>query len=254
MQSSRRPMSIWARPIFVGLVALTLLASASVVVAATTVPKHVVAAPIQPSVEASVHSTSPPPFEPQVVQPTDARSLILAPAPAPTRPEVTAQAKTTPVTKPAPKPKVAPAKAKVVVKKATVSYQGVYHLWIPALGLSRGISDWGCNGGLIPNRVEYWGCVGKRNLYLLGHAWGVFAPIHDGYHSGALKVGLTAWYADKAGKVHRYRISQIRHVANKDYATWSTWAMASSSSQIITLQTCDGATSAYRILVRLVPA
>ena len=30
--------------------------------------------------------------------------------------------------------------------------------------------------------------------------------------------------------------------------------MASSSSQIITLQTCDGATSAYRILVRLVPA
>ena len=29
--------------------------------------------------------------------------------------------------------------------------------------------------------------------------------------------------------------------------------MASSSSKIITLQTCDGATSAYRILVRLIP-
>ena len=31
---------------------------------------------------------------------------------------------------------------------------------------------------------------GRHNLYLLGHAWGVFAPIHDGYHSGALKVGF----------------------------------------------------------------
>lgn len=254
MQSSRRPMSIWARPIFVGLLALTLLASASVVVAATAVPKDVVAAGLQPPVEAAVHPTIPAPFERHVVQPTDAPSLILAPAPAPPRSQVTAQAKTIAVATPAPKPKAASAKAKVVVKKATASYHGVYHLWIPALGLSRGISDWGCRGGLIPNRVEYWGCVGSHNLYLLGHAWGVFAPIHDGYHSGALKVGLTAWYADKAGKVHRYRISQIRHVANKDYATWSKWAMASSSSQIITLQTCDGATSAYRILVRLVPA
>ncbi len=254
MQSSRRPMSIWARPIFVGLVALTLLASASVVVAAAAVPKGGVATSLQPPVEAAVQPTLPAPFGGHIVQPTDAPSLVLAPESAPARHQVTAQPKTIPVTKPAPKPKAAPAKAKVVVKKATVSYHGVYHLWIPALGLSRGISDWGCRGGLIPNRVEYWGCVGSHNLYLLGHAWGVFAPIHDGYHSGALKVGLTAWYADKAGKVHRYRISQIRHVANKNYATWSTWAMASSSSQIITLQTCDGATSAYRILVRLVPA
>ena len=219
-------------------------------------PRRPVATPVQPAADGTVQPTVPAPFAPHVVPPTDARVAdpAPAPAPAPVRPQVTAQAKTVAVTKPAPKPKAAPAKPKVVTKKPTASYHGVYHLWIPALGLSRGISDWGCNGGLIPNRVEYWGCVGTHNLYLLGHAWGVFAPIHDGYHSGALKVGLTAWYADKGGKVHRYRISQIRHVANKDYATWSTWAMASSSSQIITLQTCDGATSAYRILVRLVPA
>jgi hypothetical protein len=139
-------------------------------------------------------------------------------------------------------------------KAATAQYSGTYHLWIPALGLSRGISDWGCRGGLIPNRVEYWGCVGKNNLYLLGHAGGVFASIHDGYHSGALRVGLTAYYADKAGQTHRYRISQIRHVTNASYATWSRWAMAASTGPVITLQTCDGPTSAYRILVRLVPA
>jgi hypothetical protein len=30
--------------------------------------------------------------------------------------------------------------------------------------------------------------------------------------------------------------------------------MAVTSTKVITLQTCDGATSAYRILVRLVPA
>ena len=254
MQSSRRPMSIWARPVFVGLVALTLLASASVVVAATTVPRAAAATVVQPPADVTVNATVPAPFAPHVIEPADGPSLTPAPTLAPARPQVAVQAKTVAPAKAAPKPRPAPAKTKVVTKKATASYRGVYHLWIPALGLSRGIFDWGCNGGLIPNRVEYWGCVGQHNLYLLGHAWGVFAPIHDGYHSGALKVGLTAWYADKSGDVHRYRISQIRHVANKDYATWSTWAMASSSSQIITLQTCDGPTSAYRILVRLVPA
>ena len=151
MQSSRRPMSIWARPIFVGLVALTLLASASVVVAAAAVPKGAVAAPVQPPVEAAVQPTLPAPFAAQIVHPTDAPSLVLTPESAPARHQVTSQPKTIPVTKPAPKPKAAPAKAKVVVKKPTASYQGVYHLWIPALGLSRGISNWGCRGGLIPN-------------------------------------------------------------------------------------------------------
>jgi hypothetical protein len=256
MQSSPRPMSIWARPVFVGLLALAVLASATVVVAAPNAPQAPIATPSQPAADVTVHASDPAPFGSHIVQPTDVTSLILAAAaaPAPATPAVKAEAKSVTVAKAAPRAKPAPARPKPVTRKPTVSYHGVYHLWIPALGLSRGISNWGCNGGLIPNRVEYWGCAGRHNLYLLGHAWGVFAPIHDGYHSGALKVGLTAWYADTSGKVHRYRISQIRHVANKDYASWSTWAMASSSSQIITLQTCDGPTSAYRILVRLVPA
>jgi hypothetical protein len=174
----------------------------------------------------------------------------------PARPQVAAQPKTLATTvtpKPAP-PRAAPKPAPVAPRTVTVSYHGVYHLWIPALSLSRDIDDWGCNGGLIPNHVEYWGCAGHNNLYLLGHAWGVFAKIHDGYHSGALRAGLAAWYADKAGRVHRYRIAWVRHVRNADYASWSQWAMAGASAQIITLQTCDGATSAYRILVRLVPA
>ena len=139
-------------------------------------------------------------------------------------------------------------------RTTTVSYHGIYHLWIPGLGLNRDIDDWGCRGGLIPNHVERWGCAGRNNVYLLGHAWGVFAPIHNGYHSGALHVGLTAYYADKSGNVHRYRVSAIRHVRNADYASWSGWATGAYGSPVITLQTCDGSTSAYRILVRLVPA
>jgi hypothetical protein len=141
-----------------------------------------------------------------------------------------------------------------VVAPTSTAYAGAYHLWIPALGLSRAISDWGCRGGAIPDRVEYWGCAGRNNLYLLGHAYGAFAAIHDGYHSGALLVGLTAYFADKAGRTHRYRISEIRHVANSAYGSWSGWAVGATSGPVITLQTCDGATSAYRILVRLVPA
>jgi hypothetical protein len=250
-------MSVWARPLLVGLLAIGLLATAGVAIAAPTTIPGPAAGLLPPPilVSAPVH-VSPPPAA-RIVEPSQTSPLTIVPAELPAaRPAVAPQAKAVAV---APKPKVAPkpavvaAKPKAVVKRVTVSYSGLYHLWIPALGLSRSIFDWGCNGGLIPNRVEYWGCAGRNNLYLLGHAWGVFAKIHDGYHSGAMQVGLVAYYADKSGKVHRYRISQIRHVANSDYATWSNWAMAASSTPIITLQTCDGATSAYRILVRLVP-
>ena len=251
MNPSARPMSIWTRPLLVGLLAIALLATASVAIAAPAGTHAPAAAQNIPPVDAAAPLVSVLPAS--VVGPTETTPTVVLPQLPDPRAQVAAQAKSIAVPS---TPKVTPktAKPKPVVKRVSSGYHGVYHLWIPGLGLSRGISDWGCNGGLIPNRVEYWGCAGKNNLYLLGHAWGVFAPIHDGYHSGALHVGLTAYYADKGGTVRKYRISQIRHVANKDYATWSQWAMASSSSQIITLQTCDGSTSGYRILVRLVRA
>jgi hypothetical protein len=46
---------------------------------------------------------------------------------------------------------------------------------------------------------------------------------------------------------------ELRRVANAAYAAWSPWAVGATSGPVITLQTCDGVTSAYRILVRLVP-
>ena len=238
----------WAKPSIAGLLALSLSASAGMVVAAQATGSQATVVSTVSTVAAPNVITTPN----VASQTTTTTTKVVVPrstAVAPPRPQVAAQAKTVVILPKTPTPTPKPAH-----KQVTVSYHGVYHLWIPALSLSRDIYDWGCNGGLIPNRVEFWGCVGRNNLYLLGHAWGVFAKIHDGYHSGALRVGLTAFYADKAGVVHRYRISWVRHVANADYASWSQWAMAASSGPVITLQTCDGATSAYRILLRLVPA
>ncbi len=239
----------WAKSAIAGLLALSLSASAGMVVAS---PAAVSGVGLSPAGAVSVKPSSAALAPTSDATTTVPQDLVPKPTVAPAvRRQAAAQAKTEVA---ASKPKPAPKKTAVRPRKVTVSYHGVYHLWIPALSLSRGISDWGCNGGLIPNRVEYWGCVGRNNLYLLGHAWGVFAKIHDGYHSGALHAGLAAWYADKSGRVHKYRISWVRHVRNADYASWSQWAMAATSGPVITLQTCDGATSAYRILVRLVPA
>jgi hypothetical protein len=242
----------WAKPSIAGLLALSLSASAGMVVAAqATVSQPAVAASPAAVAAPNVIATS------DVVSQTITAVTRVVPratvTPAP-RAQLAAQAKTVAIAPRTPAAPTARTTTSPAHKQVTVSYHGVYHLWIPGLSLSRDIYDWGCNGGLIPNRVEYWGCAGHNNLYLLGHAWGVFAKIHDSYHSGALRVGLTAFYADTAGVVHRYRISWVRHVANADYASWSQWAMAASSGPVITLQTCDGATSAYRILVRLVPA
>ena len=259
-----RPGTAWARPLFVALIVLTLLASAGIALAAPTAAPTVHLVP--PPAEIPAPSLSPA----SVTGPTSVSQSQAASSGPSTRSwrsigatshvalAVLVHPKPKVVTKAAPKvtsstPKVTSSKPKVVVPTSS-GYSGVYHLWIPALGVSRAINDWGCRGGLIPDRVEYWGCAGSNNLYLLGHAYGTFAPIHDGYHSGALHVGLIAYFADKSGRTHRYRISEIRHVASSAYGSWSAWATGSAGGPVITLQTCDGATSAYRILVRLVPA
>lgn len=258
-----RQRTSWARPLLVGFLTVSLFASAGIAVAA---PAPVSSVRVVPPPVAIGPSVVPTPSVSPLTSPTlsseNAAGALSNVGPTPSiapaplliaRPQVVAQAKTMVIP---PKPKVVakPTTTTYVAKPTTATYVGVYHLWIPALGLSRGISDWGCRGGLIPDRVEFWGCAGRNNLYLLGHAYGAFAKIHDGYHSGALRVGLIAYFADKSGRVHRYRVSQIRHVANAAYASWSGWAIGATSGPVITLQTCDGATSAYRILVRLVPA
>ena len=132
---------------------------------------------------------------------------------------------------------------------ATPAYVGKNHLWIPSLGLSRSVETFACTRKTPPaNRVYRWGCAGKNNVYLFGHAWGVMKPLHDGYVAGRVKIGMVAKFADATGVVRTYRVTAIRIVTPDQVA----WAIASQPVASMTLQTCIGANSDRRLLVRLV--
>jgi len=128
-------------------------------------------------------------------------------------------------------------------------YVGANHVWIPWLGLSRSVHLFPCSRSRDPDNYVYrWGCAGSNNVYLLGHAYSVFKGLHDAYTHGRLAVGLKVIYADGAGRVTVYRITQWRVVSPID----SAWAIASQSRPSMTLQTCVGPTGNLRLNVRLV--
>lgn len=143
----------------------------------------------------------------------------------------------------------ASAKATAAVKPVAPAYVGKNHLWIPSLGMSRSVETFACTRKTPPaNRVYRWGCAGKNNIYLFGHAWGVMKPLHDGYVAGRVKIGMVAKFADATGKVRTYRVTAIRIVTPDQV----DWAIASQPVTSMTLQTCIGAKSDRRLLVRLV--
>ena len=133
---------------------------------------------------------------------------------------------------------------------APTTYKGTNHVWIPALGIDRSTFSFACSRSQAPaNYVYRWGCAGANNVYLIGHAYGVFEALHDAYYNGRLRVGLTAVYADGAGRVHTYRVAWWRVVRPTTAASWAWAALATPG---MTLQTCLGANSEYRLMVRLV--
>lgn len=142
---------------------------------------------------------------------------------------------------------VAPSTPKPAPAKPT--YSGHDRLWIPALGMNRSVSTFSCTRSTPPaNYVYRWGCAGRNNVYLFGHAWGVMKPLHDAYYAHRLKTGMRVVYADHAGRVRTYAVTTWRVVSPSDTA----WAIAAQSRPSMTLQTCVGANSEYRLLVRLV--
>jgi sortase (surface protein transpeptidase) len=149
---------------------------------------------------------------------------------------------------PEPKPTaVSKQKASTGSAKAT-SFKGRNHLWIPALRINRSITWYACSSSYYPgNRVYRWGCAGKNNVYLFGHAHSVFKPLHDAYVRGRLKKGMKAYYAGADGKVRTYAVSWWKVTTPEKGA----WAYAGQSSASMTLQTCVGAKSQYRLIVRL---
>jgi len=153
----------------------------------------------------------------------------------------------------------APAKAKAPTKvkaaprapakPARIAYKGRNHVWIPTLGISRSISWFPCNRSRPPDNYMYrWGCAGGNNVYLMGHAYGVMKPLHDAYVSGRLRTGMRAVYADAKGKIHVFSVRWWKVVRPTTAASWA-WAAQRVSS--MTLQTCVGKNSAYRLMVRL---
>ena len=130
------------------------------------------------------------------------------------------------------------------------SLKGRNHFWFPAVGINRSVSSYACSRNTpLANIVYRWGCGGRNNVYIMGHAYGVMKPLHNAYVSGRLKVGMKAYYADSRGKVHTYKVRWWKLTRP---TTSASWAWASQSVPSMTLQTCVGSNSEYRLMVRLV--
>jgi hypothetical protein len=128
------------------------------------------------------------------------------------------------------------------------NYRGRNHVWIPALGINRSVSSFSCTSSAYPgDRVYRWGCAGSNNVYLFGHAHSVFKPLHDAYVRGRLSKGMKVVYADGNGRVSTYAVSWWK-VTTPDKGAF---AYAAQSRPSLTLQTCIGARSQYRLIVRL---
>jgi sortase (surface protein transpeptidase) len=133
---------------------------------------------------------------------------------------------------------------------AAPAHRGRNHVWIPALGINRSIASFACSRSRPPDNYLYrWGCAGTNNVYLLGHAYSVFKPLHDAYVGGRLKKGMKVFYADGNGRVRTYSVVWWKVTPP---TTSASWAWAAQSRPSMTLQTCLGANSQYRLMVRLV--
>jgi hypothetical protein len=132
---------------------------------------------------------------------------------------------------------------------APASYRGKNHMWFPALGINRATYFYSCSNKSYPGNVVYrWGCAGSNNVYLFAHAHAAFKPLHDAYVNGRLRKGMKVMYADSKGKVRTYKLIWWKVTT----PTKGGFAFAAQSRPSLTLQTCVGAKSQYRLIVRFV--
>lgn len=130
------------------------------------------------------------------------------------------------------------------------TYSGRNRVWIPSLGINRAIEWFPCTRTKPPGHQVYrWGCAGANNVYLFAHAASLFKPLHDLYAAGRLRKGLEVVYADPNGRITRYAVSYWKVVKPDGDIEW---AYAAQSRPSMTLQTCVGANSEYRLVVRLI--
>lgn len=135
-------------------------------------------------------------------------------------------------------------------RPAAFAYRGRNHVWIPALGIDRSVEVFPCSRSRPPdNHIYRWGCSGRNNVYLLGHAFSVFKPLHDAYVGGRLRKGMKVHYADGHGRVTTYSVIWWKVTPPVASASWA-WAPQAKPS--MTLQTCVGRKGSLRLMVRLV--
>jgi hypothetical protein len=165
------------------------------------------------------------------------------------REDLSASFATTVEAKPATTTTEKPSQPKISAASTQPTYAGTNRFWIPSLGMSYRVHFFECSRSRSPDNYIYrWGCAGTNNVYILGHAYGVMQPLHDLFVSGRLRKGMVAIYADGTGHVHWFRVTTWRVVDPIDAA----WAIASQPVPSMTLQTCVGKDSQYRLNVRLV--
>ena len=145
---------------------------------------------------------------------------------------------------PAPRPAVSSGGDTAV----SARYHGRNHIWMPSLRIDKSVAAYSCSNKSYPgNRVYRWGCAGRNNVYLFGHAHSVFKTLHDAYVRGRLKKGAMLYYADSSGQVRTYKVAWWKVTT----PTKGTWAYAAQKNPSLTLQTCVGSRSQYRLIVRL---
>jgi hypothetical protein len=123
--------------------------------------------------------------------------------------------------------------------------------------MSGAIYNWGCRGGEIGSRIYRWGCAGERNRYLMAHAYAGFEELYDfvkarGVSAGTRAlVGRPVYLRTTTGRVVLFRVTWAR-VESVSYwgRTGDKWAWNSTDVSSITFQTCYGARSEYRLIVR----
>ena len=150
---------------------------------------------------------------------------------------------------------VAAGRADALSSAGSISFPGLGRSGTETM--SGPVFNWGCRGGELGPQIYRWGCAGDRNRYLMGHAFAGFEELHNfvaarGVTAGTRAlVGLPVHLRTATGRLVVFRVTWARVASVKYWGrTGDRWAWNETKLPSITFQTCYGARSEYRLIVR----